>query len=921
MIVTFYSYKGGVGRSMALVNVGEHLARQGVPVILVDWDLEAPGLERFFDGWQAEAESQEGVIDLLVEYRQAIARPPQSSRTETAARSGLPVPARELGRALGFASPRERLLDLSESLGLSAGALRFLPAGCRAGDQFTEYAAKVKAFDWAGFYRDWEGEIYLEWFRQELLAEDAVILVDSRTGVTEIGGVCVYQLADIVVMLCAANQNNLAGTVSMAEAFSRPIVRELRGGRPLRILPVPARISASEETEQTNLFIHDFAEHLGHHYRKLGLDLEEARRLLIPQIALYSFRERVAVREIGSSRFRRDDLTAAYREIAETLVALAPADDVLARSLRLDAVSSIAEAADEEGAEPKDQEKDVEVERRRADLALTRRLRAAFLAWESGQRSPRLLLHGPDLVQAQARLRDRPEDLLPEEARFIADSQKFQERRRQRAGRALAAAAMLVIAVLGLAVGLEWQQAQRRKEQALRLESWGLPRDLAARAGQLVALKLPNAVNRIDWLDGANSLRHLDLSGTNVAVLEGTPSSLVSLDLSGTPVTTLQALPTGLEELRLSYTRVRTLSGVPSGLRRLDLDETPLESLGGLPRNLLSLALDAEHIARISDLPGSLESLTLYKYQDPRLPFLPEGLRTLALVGTRIRSLAGLPLSLESLTLVNNLELAYERFPSSLNNLKIDLGRGTLELLTLPRALSALDLRRINVGYFRGVPHALRELTLVESSGADLELLPESLRSLSLGPREQSMAKRFPSTLEALALPWATGIKLVDLPRSLRSLDLSFSKIDNLEGLPENLETLILNGSSVSGLYGLPPRLRRLEIRWSNVRTLPKLPPTLSALDLSGCQDIKDLGGLPRSLDELNISDTGASTLDGLPPGLRSLDIRGTRIRSLRSGLPPHLEKLRLNPLQILEIGSLPRSLRELYFDEAPRRP
>ncbi len=42
--VTFYSFRGGVGRTMALANVAAHLARQGQRVFLIDFDLEAPGL-------------------------------------------------------------------------------------------------------------------------------------------------------------------------------------------------------------------------------------------------------------------------------------------------------------------------------------------------------------------------------------------------------------------------------------------------------------------------------------------------------------------------------------------------------------------------------------------------------------------------------------------------------------------------------------------------------------------------------------------------------------------------------------------------------------------------------------------------------------------------------------------------------------
>lgn len=58
-IVTFYSYKGGTGRTMALANIACLLgldqgrkkggADAGVPerVLALDWDLEAPGLHRY----------------------------------------------------------------------------------------------------------------------------------------------------------------------------------------------------------------------------------------------------------------------------------------------------------------------------------------------------------------------------------------------------------------------------------------------------------------------------------------------------------------------------------------------------------------------------------------------------------------------------------------------------------------------------------------------------------------------------------------------------------------------------------------------------------------------------------------------------------------------------------------------------------
>ena len=46
-IITFYSYKGGTGRSMAVSNVAWILASNGYDVLLIDCDLEAPGLYRY----------------------------------------------------------------------------------------------------------------------------------------------------------------------------------------------------------------------------------------------------------------------------------------------------------------------------------------------------------------------------------------------------------------------------------------------------------------------------------------------------------------------------------------------------------------------------------------------------------------------------------------------------------------------------------------------------------------------------------------------------------------------------------------------------------------------------------------------------------------------------------------------------------
>src|SRR5712691_9766014 len=63
-IVTFYSYKGGVGRTFALANIGALLSLWGYKTLCVDWDLEAPGLHLFFKSWLSKS-NHSGLTELV----------------------------------------------------------------------------------------------------------------------------------------------------------------------------------------------------------------------------------------------------------------------------------------------------------------------------------------------------------------------------------------------------------------------------------------------------------------------------------------------------------------------------------------------------------------------------------------------------------------------------------------------------------------------------------------------------------------------------------------------------------------------------------------------------------------------------------------------------------------------------------------
>ena len=70
-VTSFYSFKGGVGRTTATVLSALLLARQGKKVMIVDFDLEAPGLASIFANRSDNAEellSVNGFVDFLIDF-------------------------------------------------------------------------------------------------------------------------------------------------------------------------------------------------------------------------------------------------------------------------------------------------------------------------------------------------------------------------------------------------------------------------------------------------------------------------------------------------------------------------------------------------------------------------------------------------------------------------------------------------------------------------------------------------------------------------------------------------------------------------------------------------------------------------------------------------------------------------------------
>jgi Mrp family chromosome partitioning ATPase len=228
--ITFYSYKGGVGRSMALANVGVLLAQWGYDVLMIDWDLEAPGLENYFKGYLniTQIQQNKGLIDLL------------SLRS----RSELDIESREWQSYMKSVDLDEYMTPLSLN---TTGNLSLLTAGCR--DQY--YEQKVRQFDYSEFYKEKAGSRFIEDLREIWQRKYDFILIDSRTGFTASSRICTVHLPDIMLLMFTPNQQSFNGVKKVAANAVRDQESEVLYTRfRLRTLPVPCRIENAETTLQ-----------------------------------------------------------------------------------------------------------------------------------------------------------------------------------------------------------------------------------------------------------------------------------------------------------------------------------------------------------------------------------------------------------------------------------------------------------------------------------------------------------------------------------------------------------------------------------------------------------------------------------------------------------------------------------------------
>ncbi|MBC7684706.1 MAG: tetratricopeptide repeat protein [Bdellovibrionales bacterium] len=225
-VTTFYSFESGTARSIALSNTAVLLAgRQNatVPVLMIDWDTESPGLHHYF----GRRDEHLG----LLEYFQAC-------------RDQLTL----LGNGLASGDDTELARQVLEAIDWELYVQRVDESRplylMRAGLFDDTYGERADRMDWDGLFNACPA--LFRCFGEHLAHRFKHVLVDARSGRSAAVSICTTLLPRKLVTLFTPNQRSLdglAGVVTRAVDYRCSHEDEQR---PLLVYPLPSAIDSAD---------------------------------------------------------------------------------------------------------------------------------------------------------------------------------------------------------------------------------------------------------------------------------------------------------------------------------------------------------------------------------------------------------------------------------------------------------------------------------------------------------------------------------------------------------------------------------------------------------------------------------------------------------------------------------------------------
>ena len=231
MIITFYSYKGGVGRTQLLANLAAYYCfYENKKILLIDWDLEAPGLHFYF---AKDTLQNKGLIELFSDYCDLMS-----------ARLGGSIPENEIQARFKDNLAQYIVSNVTQS---KEGRIDLMTAGFYD-DNYTKL---TNNFDWVRFYENLDGGFFIELLKTYLKDLDYdYIFIDSRTGVSDYSGICNVQIPDANVLVVAPTRQNVQGSLRVARTISEaPYIVQHQRRFPI-IFPILSRLDPLDDHQK-----------------------------------------------------------------------------------------------------------------------------------------------------------------------------------------------------------------------------------------------------------------------------------------------------------------------------------------------------------------------------------------------------------------------------------------------------------------------------------------------------------------------------------------------------------------------------------------------------------------------------------------------------------------------------------------------
>lgn len=202
-----------------------------------------------------------------------------------------------------------------------------------AGTEESGYVGQVQEIDWAALYDDGFGE-YLERCREQWSAEYDFVLIDSRTGISDIGGICTAHLPDHLVVLFTANRQSIRGAMDLARRAdtARNLLPFDRSR--LTVLPVLSRFDNREEYDRSETWRGIVVDETAELYRP-WLDQSVtaetmSRHLTLPYVSYWSFGEQLPV--LSEKTPSADQIGFALETVAAVIACRLDRTDLLAEN-------------------------------------------------------------------------------------------------------------------------------------------------------------------------------------------------------------------------------------------------------------------------------------------------------------------------------------------------------------------------------------------------------------------------------------------------------------------------------------------------------------------------------------------------------------------------------------------------------------